>query len=400
MKTLQQHYERLMKALQGYKDQVDTWKTKVRTLQSDINAASAKRLKEMKQIRTSITKIEEFTATHTAMKNSIQQLDALKKAQAEEIRKIKENVAKKTEFDATEIQDSQKFINEQFEKLREDNRALKRQVDTEGSSLQNQIYEVAQEVEYNVKDTTRQKHYTREECLTVTDVPEREASISGDNETATKENCSESKKVIIDLCKELNLVVDPDKISIAHPLKKGRFSKGPRPIIVKFSSKEVCREVYDLRRACKEIREWGFDSRAEKIYINECLTPEKKKLLYDTKQAVNKPNFKRHGIIYVWTHRGDVYVRKNGTGCPKIRLNSQLELQHLVQGRTSLDTASNARSVPHLIRWNYVKDPWSLKNVSRPHFSRNHLRSNSNHTSVETHDQSISFEVDDSTQSS
>ena len=140
IKTLQQHYERLMKALQGYKDQVDTWKTKVRTLQSDINAASAKRLKEMKQIRTSITKIEEFTATHTAMKNSIQQLDALKKAQAEEIRKIKENVAKKTEFDATEIQDSQKFINEQFEKLREDNRAPKRQVDTEGSSLQNQIY--------------------------------------------------------------------------------------------------------------------------------------------------------------------------------------------------------------------------------------------------------------------
>ena len=148
-----------------------------------------------------------------------------------------------------------------------------------------------------------------------------------------------------------------------HRLKKGKFAKGPRPIIVKFTSKELCRDVYELRKTCKEINEWAFDSRATRIFINESLTPEKRKLLYDTKQAVNKPVFDPHGVIYVWTHRGDVYVRKNSQGAPKIKIDSQLELQHLIQGRISLDVSSD-RSHPNLIRWKYVKDPWSLgKNV-------------------------------------
>ena len=129
---------------------------------------------------------------------------------------------------------------------------------------------------------------------------------------------------------------------------------------MKFTSKELCREVFELRKSCREITQWAFDSRAGKIYINESLTPEKRKLLYDTKQAVNKQLYESHGVIYVWTHRGDVYVRKNTDGAPKVKINSQLELQHLIQGRISLDIISNDRSNPNLIRWKYVKDPWSL----------------------------------------
>ena len=366
LSTLQQHYDRLMKVVKGYKEQVDIWKGKVRTLQSDFNTANAERQKEARQMKISANKIEQFTATHSSMKNSLQQ----QKTQVEEIKQLKTSLAMKTkEFDPTEIENSQKFINEEFEKLREENRVIKQQVATEKSNLQNQIQEVAQELEYNVKNTTRQRQYTREECLTVNGIPEpiESTDTSGNSDAAPKSDCIESKQAIVDLCKELNFVVDPDKISIAHRLKKGRYSKGPRPIIVKFTSKELCREVYDLRKTCREITEWAFDSRAGKIFINESLTPEKRKLLYDTKQAVNKQLYETHGIIYVWTHRGDVYVRKNTNGAPKIRVDSQLELQRLVQGRISLDVASNTRSVPNLIRWKYVKNPWSLGNDFRSH---------------------------------
>ena len=390
LNTLQEHYNRLMKTVQGYKSQVDSWKDKVRTLQSDVNAANSARAKEKKQMNVSSTKIEQFTATHTAMKNSLQQLNTFKKAQTEEIKQIKDTLAKKTNnFDPTEIVDSQKFINEEFEKLKEN-------VITDKGNLQNQIHEVAQVIEYNVKNTTRQRQYSREECLVVTGITEsaQEGSNNAENDSTLNSNCAESKKAIIDLCKELNLVVHPDKISIAHRIKKGRYAKGPRPIVVKFTSKEVCREVYALRKACKEITEWGFDRSANKIYINESLTPEKRKLLYDTKQAVNKELYETHGIIYVWTHRGDVYVRKNGTGSPKIRVNSQLELQHLLQGRISLDTESNAPSVPNLIHWTYVKDPWSLRinTRSRPPQNRPHLHPAN--TSTDTHTRQLSFEVE------
>ena len=65
------------------------------------------------------------------------------------------------------------------------------------------------------------------------------------------------------------------------------------------------------------------------------------------------------------THRGDVYVRKNADSAPKIKINSQLDLKHLVQGCISLDIVSNNRFTPNLIHWKYVKDPWSLGNKYR-----------------------------------
>ena len=136
--------------------------------------------------------------------------------------------------------------------------------------------------------------------------------------------------------------------------------------------------------ACREKTEWKFDTKAKRIFINESLTPEKRKLLYNTKQAVNKKLYDIHGIIYVWTHRGDIYVRKNAAGAPKVKLNSDLDLQHLLQGRISLDTG-NSRTAPNLIRWKYVKAPWSL---------RNYPRSQTPHTLSDTHAHRLSFQVD------
>ena len=358
--VLQQNIDRLSKQLKGYKEQIDQWKGKVKTLQTDMNNANKEKNNDAKQRKICANKIEQFTETHTAMKISLKQFETLKKSHLKEINDIKSRLGAKTDvFDPTEIEKSQKFISAEFEKLKEQNKSLTLQVTTDKGNLQNQIQEVAQELEYNVKKTTMQRQYTREECLTVNGIPESIQDETNDV-AGSKNNCKESKQAIVDLCKELNLIIDPNKISIAHRLRKGRYAKGPRPIIVKFTSKELCREVFELRKSCREITQWAFDSRAGKIYINESLTPEKRKLLYDTKQAVNKQLYESHGVIYVWTHRGDVYVRKNTDGAPKVKINSQLELQHLIQGRISLDIISNDRSNPNLIRWKYVKDPWSL----------------------------------------
>ena len=358
--SLQKQHDRLTNSVKGYKEQIEAWKGKVQTMQNDVNALSTERQKEAKQLRSSSTKIEQFTKTHDKMKKALQDFD--------EMRKLHENDDK---TDLTAIESSQKFISEEFEKLKKNNSIIEKRMSEGNGSLQNQIREVAQELEHNVKKTANNSQYTREDCLTVVGIPEEEivASDTTENISTHKNSCHESKQAIIDLCKELNLIIDPNKISIAHRLKKGKFSKGPRPIIVKFTSKELCREVYDLRKTCKEINEWAFNKKAKKIFINESLTPEKRRLLYEVKQAANGRLRERHGVIYVWTYRGDIYVRKGVQGAPKIRIDSQLELHNIVQGYTSLDTERVSNSALNMIRWKFVKNPWTLNNtdsVTRP----------------------------------
>ena len=270
---------------------------------------------------------------------------------------------KKDKNELSDVIHSQKFLNQQFEKLKESIKTLDDALSQNKGNLENQITEIAQELEINIKKTNNNSQYTREECLIVDGIPEPiDSSDRSEDSDApkAKNNCKESKDAVIALCKELNLVVNPDKISIAHRLKKGKFAKkGPRQIIVKFSNKELCRDVFNLRKSCKEIDQWAFNDRAKKIYINEALTPEKRKLVYDTKQAVKKHLTAMHGIVYVWTHRGDVYIRKGVDGAPKIRVNSSLELQNIVSGYTSLDIPSEFSPVPNMVRWKYVKSPWA-----------------------------------------
>ena len=365
--VLQNKYDRLLTSINGYKSQVDSWKAKVETLQQDVNVHDKSWKRDQKQIRTSASKIEQFTKTNDDMKKFLKAQESHKIACHQkyiDLKAVIETMKQETS-EITDVITSQKFLSEEFEKLKKDNKTFDEKITENKGNLENQITEIAQELEINIKKTTRNSQYTREECLIVTGIPENEPSGGTEDNTSPRanDNCTESKQAVIDMCKELNLIIDPAKISIAHRLKKGKFAKkGPRAIIVKFSSKELCREVYDLRRACKEIDQWAFDENAKKIYINEALTPEKRKLLYNTKQVAKNELSAKHGIIYVWTYRGDVYVRKAVDGAPKIRINSEFELKNIVNGHKSLDVAAERSSAPNMINWRYVRSPWANNN--------------------------------------
>ena len=365
VQVLQTNYERLNNSVSGYKAQVENWKEKVLILQQAANESQAAWKREEKRIKISASKIEQFTKTNETMKKTVNMLECNKDVWDSKIKEIKETVDSFPKL--SEIEKSQEFLSAEFEKIKAENTSLTGRI---RGDLETQIQEVAQNVELNLKKSINNAQYPREECLTISGVSEsiEEADHSVDSDTAkVKNNCKESKEAVINLCKELNLVIDPDKISIAHRLKKSKFAKkGPRPIIVKFSNKELCKEVLNLRKACKEISQWAFDKKASKIFINESLTPEKRKLLYETKQSVNKHLTTKHGIIYVWTYRGDVYIRKNADGAPKIRVNSELDLYNIVNGFTSLDVQSDTPLAPNMIRWRHVKNPWGSANSRRP----------------------------------
>ena len=170
-------------------------------------------------------------------------------------------------------------------------------------------------VQRNSLKTERNSGYSRLDSLEVGGVP-----INADFEG--KEDC---KSMIKDICKELHLVLRDDAISTAHRLKQHPSKTGPPAIIVKFSLRDDRNDVFALRKQLKttKLNILGID----KLFINESLTPEKKKILYECKKYVRE-NYHRFGKIYVWSFKGDIYVRQNVDNAQRYRINHTDDLDY------------------------------------------------------------------------
>lgn len=100
-----------------------------------------------------------------------------------------------------------------------------------------------------------------------------------------------------------------DAVEIVHRLPN-REGKVP-VIIAKFKSRLDRDKWFQKRNAMRQ----------EGIYINENLTPQTKKLLWQTKEQARAKNYK-----FVWVRNGVVFVRKEqGSGAVRILEEGDLE---------------------------------------------------------------------------
>ena len=361
-KKVQQHIKQLNaninkneSVVKGLKQQLNTWTKKVTNLTQHVNEVTAERQKEAKKINVARNKVEEFTQTHTKIKNNLQSLQKLKtELISQSVRPIdvdnKIDIVRKEFKSAIDslpkesktmengkidaVENSQNFINSKFEELKDTVTKESRVIKQHLNEHDGQIRLMANKVDKTQAKTKDNSQYLRRDCAVVGGVPE-------DGEEEDHKNHNEiCKKKIISIFKELKLIVDPDKISILHRLKETKHSKPgqPRGVIVKFTSREVCHDVLQLRKSCKIKTSWEFDHRAKRIFINEALTPETRKLLYETKTSINKHLYDKHGIIYVWTYHGNIFIRKNADHAPKIMIKSNWDLYNVIKGFTSLDS--------------------------------------------------------------
>ena len=86
---------------------------------------------------------------------------------------------------------------------------------------------------------------------------------------------SNTDKVILDLCTELRLSLSEVDIDRSHRVGKPNLPK-PRQIIVKFTSYRARQKLYKARSQLKRTH--------RTVYVNEDLTKERNKLLYDASQ--------------------------------------------------------------------------------------------------------------------
>ena len=137
------------------------------------------------------------------------------------------------------------------------------------------------------KDLTRMDQYTRRWNVEIQNIPEDVAQ-------------EQLKPTIVHALDQMNVTVQQNDIEAIHRLKKGKQSKGPASVIVRFRKRDDAFKTLQKKRETKKIVNNTFGPTMKtKIFIHENLGPRAKKI-FDFCLRMQK-----EGVIYkVWTNKG------------------------------------------------------------------------------------------------
>ena len=230
-------------------------------------------------------------------------------------------------------------IQDNTRQLLEDNRTLRKQYEDLKKSLEFHVEEVAEIKKQNAKLTLEvaklQKNlseankrvdetnddlddawqnldileqYTRKHNLEIHGILEKE----GENVT----------DLIINLGNILNVKIRRNDIDICHRMVSTKPNL-PRPIIARFLSYNVKKELYSARKHLRNIDIGQYFPGAEKIFINENLTKLRRGLFADIRKKKRQKEW--HST---WTIDGKLFIKKELTGKP-IRIFNKQDLDKL-----------------------------------------------------------------------
>ena len=289
--------------LNGYKTQVDQWITIAKDIQNielpqirDDVKALTNAFKNTE--KTLINKTKQYISTENKVKNELKSLSELKTG-------LQELTNQKIQVN--DIDNAQKFVSAEYDDLN-------RKVD-----------EMSKDLKKQANKTEHMFNYSRWDDAEFSGVP-----YALDNEG--NEDC---KTMIVNICKELHYVLPVNEISTAHRLKQHPRKTGPPSIIVRFKDRDIRNDVFKLRKLTKGKTQWR-NYGITKLFINEHLTPDKRKLMYNTKVFTREME-RIHGKIYAWTFKGEVYIRKDAENAQKIKINCENDLNDIRSGTISLD---------------------------------------------------------------
>ena len=199
-----------------------------------------------------------------------------------------------------EIKESQAFICNQYDSLKAEYDKLI-EVNTlqkeEISNLKSQAAALkTQEIKDSIK-VDELEQYGRRQNLEIVGVPEKE-----------DEN---TNAIVLEVAKMLDVDIMYSHISTSHRLPKkkagSRNNSGSSPIIVRFTNRVIRNQIYANRKKARFVDLKNFSvSDTKNIFVNENLTPTRKQLFWKTKQEVKNNSWK-----YIWTHNGNVFVKKD-----------------------------------------------------------------------------------------
>ena len=299
----------LQNKLEGYKSQIQTWTNRIKATESSVEILEGKFEQESSEDEPGIGKL--FPSPKIKLQNELE---------LEELQKLKTNLRKlfekcnEDQVTLQEVNASQNFVSDRYDVFLREQTAMK-----------NEVKEIKQKLAKQENKTEHMNNYFRWDHVVFGGVP---PCLAPDG----SENC---KLMVVNICKELHYNIPINEISTAHRLKQHPDKSGPPNIIVRFKDRDIRNDVLKLRSQLKEKYHWR-NYGIQRLFINEQLTPEKNKLMYLTK-IFSREMFRIHGKIFVWSFKGDIYIRKAVEGAPKIKINCEKDLNDIRGGIVSLD---------------------------------------------------------------
>ena len=289
--------------MKGFDTKLQKWSEAVSSLDYNVGVLST----QIDNFGKNITKMEKGISNKTKdyinaqkkIEKALQDLEKSRISLKQSIDSIQTVDGKKI----IELEGSQEFVSSKYDDVVQSNAEIKQS-----------IAELAVKVDRNAKKSEHNAGYSRLDSAEFAGVPVQ-PNFEG------KENC---KEIITNICKELHLSLPEDAISTAHRLKQHSSKTTPPAIIVKFKGRDDRNAVFALREQLKvtKINIYGINT----LYINESLTPDKRKLIYECKKFARQ-NFNSYGKIYVWSFKGEVYVRQNMENAARYQINSTNDIE-------------------------------------------------------------------------
>lgn len=157
----------------------------------------------------------------------------------------------------------------------------------------------------------------------------RDVEIVGFPETP-EENLSTVVKTI---GQKIEVTIEPDQIEHVERLPSSSTqgattpaaAKKPKTLLVTFKSKQL-RDKFITSARTKKVKAKEFHENFPDapVFVNERLTIERKRLIYQARLRKNANEYK-----YLWTKSGVIYVKKTDTS-PLIRIMSETDLAKIV----------------------------------------------------------------------
>ena len=199
-----------------------------------------------------------------------------------------------------EVKESQAFICNQYDSLKAEYDKLIEVNTLQKEEISNIKSQAAALKTQEIKDSIKVdelEQYGRRQNLEIVGVPEKE-----------DEN---TNAIVLEVAKMLDVDIMSSHISTSHRLPKkkasSRNNSGSSPIIVRFTSRDIRNQIYANRKKARFVDLKNFlVSDTKNIFVNENLTPTRKQLFWKTKQEVKNSSWK-----YIWTHNGNVFVKKD-----------------------------------------------------------------------------------------
>lgn len=123
------------------------------------------------------------------------------------------------------------------------------------------------------------------------------------------ENKQEDVYTLVEkVCGNLDVIITRNDIDVCHRLGKRQGVDRPAGVIVRFVRREIKQKLLEKRRIKRNFStaNLGYDGPAEPVYINESLSPGKRKLLAAARAAKKEKNY-----TFLWVRNGKIFMRKN-----------------------------------------------------------------------------------------